>query len=73
MGIQQYFFVKRKAGLRLNTSPLPVHGSASLILMRKYEVTEFLGWGFPTVGSCHEVFISIQQYFYKKKGWFQMK
>ena len=57
------FFIGRKAGLRLGTSPLPVNGSASLILMRKYEVTEFLGWGFPTVGSHQDVFIGIQQYF----------
>ena len=37
-----FYKFQRKAGLRLNTSPLPVHGPASLTLMRKYEITEFL-------------------------------
>ena len=33
---------QRKAGVRLNTSTLPVRGPASLTLMRKYEIIEFL-------------------------------
>ena len=33
---------QRETGLRLNTSELPVHGPASLILMTKYEVQNFL-------------------------------
>ena len=32
---------KRKAGLRSNTSALNFHEHASLILMLKYELTEF--------------------------------
>ena len=44
-----YYKLRRKTGLRLNTSELPVHGPASLILMRKYDLIKFLGWGFTTV------------------------
>ena len=37
-----YYKFQRKAGVRLNTSTLPVRGPASLTLMRKYEIIEFL-------------------------------
>ena len=41
------YFIDRKAGLRSKVGVLHVHGPASLILMSKYEVMEFLGGGFP--------------------------
>ena len=37
-----YYKFQRKTGLRLNTSELPVHGPASLTLMTKYEVQNYL-------------------------------
>ena len=37
-----YYKFQRKTALRLNISELPVHRLASLILMTKYEVQNFL-------------------------------
>ena len=67
IGIQQYVINRKERGLRLNTSALTVHEHVSLILMQKYEVTEFLRLGFLTVGS-HKSFV----YWYPESLNFEM-